>query len=167
MKESNGILKEIYENRIISTECQSLEINGVITDTHLLEIQKIETLTFSDAWSLASLRSTELLAHGKIIVCQKSNEILAYLILYKMANTIEIARIAVKSEYRGMGIGKTLLNYVKSHIKDVACDEIILEVRESNKNAINFYKLQGFCSIGTRPNYYKQPVEDAIMFMLK
>ena len=33
--------------------------------------------------------------------------------------------------------------------------QVILEVRESNSAAQNFYKQCGFCEIGQRKNYYK------------
>ena len=45
--------------------------------------------------------------------------------------------------------------------------EIMLEVRESNEAAIFLYEKIGFQSITKRKKYYKHPVEDAIIMLLK
>ncbi len=38
-----------------------------------------------------------------------------------------------------------------------------LEVRESNRAAINLYLSMGFEIVGTRPEYYRDPAEAAIV----
>ena len=39
----------------------------------------------------------------------------------------------------------------------------LLEVRESNQAAIELYRSLGFVAVGTRRNYYSQPLEDALL----
>jgi len=40
---------------------------------------------------------------------------------------------------------------------------IFLEVRASNAAARRLYASRGFHEVGVRPNYYKRPVEDALV----
>ena len=41
------------------------------------------------------------------------------------------------------------------------CSFITLEVRESNSKAIKLYEKFGFEDVGTRKNYYNNPIENA------
>lgn len=84
--------------------------------------------------------------------------ILVYQYLY---DRIEIDYIIVDPEYRKCGIATSLLNFMENLYKGIK--NITLEVRESNKEAINFYKKNGFKKITKRKNYYKD--EDAILMI--
>lgn len=50
----------------------------------------------------------------------------------------------VSKEFRGKGIGRSLHNYVRSICKKKNISEIMLDVFKVNKNAIKFYKKEGF-----------------------
>jgi len=54
-----------------------------------------------------------------------------------------ISNIAVYPEYRGMGIGTYLINFLKNKIKDRNLN-LVLDVETENKRAINLYKRLGF-----------------------
>ena len=45
--------------------------------------------------------------------------------------------------------------------KDIHVKQINLEVRESNRQAINLYEQMGFKNIGIRKSFYEKPVENA------
>ena len=73
--------------------------------------------------------------------------VLSYLLIY---DRVEIEYIVVDNEYRKKGIGSKLLNSINlDGIKNIT-----LEVRDSNKEAINFYKKNGFNIVTVRKNYY-------------
>jgi ribosomal-protein-alanine N-acetyltransferase len=42
---------------------------------------------------------------------------------------------------------------------------LTLEVRESNERARKFYYRNGFIDVAIRKNYYRNPVEDAIVML--
>ena len=58
---------------------------------------------------------------------------------------------------QGQKIGTALFDFLP------ADKEIFLEVRESNKPALLFYKKEKFEAIARRKAYYHAPVEDAIV----
>jgi ribosomal-protein-alanine N-acetyltransferase len=71
----------------------------------------------------------------------------------------EILNVAVDPTQRRKGIGRALVQ-----------DELargpgrwFLEVRASNKAAIRMYKTAGFEPCGSRPGYYQEPAEEAIV----
>ena len=69
----------------------------------------------------------------------------------------EILQIAVLPSYQGQKIATGLFDFLP------ADKEIFLEVRESNKPALLFYKKEKFEEIARRKAYYHAPVEDAIV----
>lgn len=86
--------------------------------------------------------------------------ILVYQYLY---DRIEIDYIIVDNKYRKMGIATRLLHFLENDYKNI--DNITLEVRESNIEAINFYSKNGFKEVTKRKNYYKD--EDGILMIKK
>ena len=84
--------------------------------------------------------------------------ILVYQHLY---DRIEIDYIIVDENYRKLGIASKLFDYMLNKHKDIK--NITLEVRESKKEAINFYKKTGFNEVTKRKNYYKD--EDGILMI--
>ena len=83
--------------------------------------------------------------------------VLVYQYIY---NRAEIDYIIVDNNYRKLGIATKLLKYLEDSHK---LDNITLEVRESNKEAIKFYLKNGFKEVTRRKNYYKD--EDGILMI--
>jgi ribosomal-protein-alanine N-acetyltransferase len=73
--------------------------------------------------------------------------------------------ICVHPAARRYGYGRRLLNalVVKAHEAQVG--QAFLEVRPSNKPALNLYRSAGFVEIGVRPAYYQAAFgrEDALL----
>lgn len=69
----------------------------------------------------------------------------------------EVLQIAVLPSYQGQKIATALFDFLPAN------KEIFLEVRESNKPALLFYKKEKFEEIARRKAYYHAPVEDAII----
>ena len=88
------------------------------------------------------------------------NKVCGYLMVLDSIDVYEILSIATIKEYRSKGIAQELLDKIKTK-------DIFLEVRESNKVAINFYKKNNFKEISIRKNYYSEPNENAIIMKLE
>ena len=84
--------------------------------------------------------------------------ILVYQYLY---DRVEIDYIIVNSNYRKQKIATKLLQFLENSYKNI--NNITLEVRESNKIAIEFYLKNGFKEVTKRKNYYKD--EDGILMI--
>lgn len=74
----------------------------------------------------------------------------------------EILNITVSSKSRNKKIGRGLLLQLLNNI-DSQISKIWLEVREGNHAAIGFYLGQGFKVVGNRKNFYRDPVENALL----
>lgn len=126
-------------------------------------IAEMEHQTFSDAWSEKAILDTLRNPKTICLVAEKIGKIVGYCIVYTADDEADIARIAVLKESRRFGIASELI-----HALDVICWEnqiqiIMLDVRVSNDGARAFYEKHGFTQDGIRENYYKSPIEDAIL----
>ena len=126
-------------------------------------IAEMEHQTFSDAWSEKAILDTLRNPKTICLVAEKIGKIVGYCIVYTADDEADIARIAVLKESRRFGIASELI-----HALDVICWEnqiqiIMLDVRVSNDGARAFYEKHGFTQDGIRENYYKNPMEDAIL----
>lgn len=85
------------------------------------------------------------------------SQLVGFLVWQETDFEAEILQIAVLPSYQGRKIATALFDFLP------ADKEIFLEVRESNKPALLFYKKEKFEEIARRKAYYHAPVEDAIV----
>jgi [ribosomal protein S18]-alanine N-acetyltransferase len=75
----------------------------------------------------------------------------------------ELEFVFVATQARGQGIGRTLVRTVLEWAADRGAEEIRLELRASNIRALRLYQRCGFTMAGSRPGYYLDPPEDAVL----
>ena len=76
----------------------------------------------------------------------------------------DVLTVGVDPAYRRQGIGAALLDALVQEFKDRGGRELFLEVRAGNVPARALYEQKGFVAISQRKNYYRAPVEDAIIY---
>ena len=93
------------------------------------------------------------------------DKIVAYVFMMVVLDEATVLNITVDPEHQGKGLGRKLLQYVKTELSKKGIVSIFLEVRESNRNALALYESEGFHEIDLRKNYYptKNGREDAII----
>jgi ribosomal-protein-alanine N-acetyltransferase len=96
-----------------------------------------------------------------------SAEVAGFLIAGLLPPQAELETIAVAAEGQRRGLGKILFASLLEELKLAEIREIILEVRDSNEQALGFYQAQGFVEAGRRPRYYADPIEDAVLLALR
>ena len=79
----------------------------------------------------------------------------------------EIFNIGILPEMRRRGLGNALLAEFLEVCRNCRASEVWLEARASNHEAVSFYRVNGFETNGTRPNFYQNPSEDAQLMTLK
>lgn len=107
----------------------------------------------------ASLSVTGMVAW----VAEFEGAIAGFLVARRIATEIEILNLAVRPDTRRRGIGHALMQFAFEWGKQFDAKSTFLEVRASNRDALQFYKRHGFEETGRRPLYYSNPVEDALV----
>ena len=90
-------------------------------------------------------------------LAEDGSQLVGFLVWQETDFEAEVLQIAVLPSYQGRKIATSLFDFLP------ADKEIFLEVRESNKPALLFYKKEKFEEIARRKAYYHAPVEDAIV----
>lgn len=99
----------------------------------------------------------------KYVGYRQNNKIISFLCYSLIYDRIEIEYIYTDKQFRKNGLASILLNHLIELGLKNNCENITLEVRESNKTAINFYVKHGFKKLSIRKNYYKN--EDGILMI--
>lgn len=88
-------------------------------------------------------------------VALSERKIIGFLEFAVLFQTAEIFMIAVHRDFQGMGVGKKLMEFCLSKLKEKDIKEVYLDVSVKNSRAINFYRSYGFYVVYTRKEYYK------------
>ncbi|HZM28381.1 MAG TPA: ribosomal protein S18-alanine N-acetyltransferase [Gemmatimonadales bacterium] len=123
----------------------------------------IERRCFGDPWSEASFRDALRASWSFGLVAEHADGIVGYLIAREAAGTGEILNLAVDQPWRRQGIAWALLDAGLVALQRRGTEEVYLEVRVSNDAARLLYHRAGFSPVGRRREYYRSPVEDALV----
>lgn len=139
-------------------------------EEQLLDIVSLGEKIFQNSWNEQMIATSMYGTYDTVLTAvdaSKDNVLVGYCIFTAPCEDCELLRIAVDEKYRHKGIGSMLIDaMIKRCIKNKG-ENIFLEVRESNKPAISLYESVGFDEISRRKDYYKDPVEDAVIMELK
>ena len=128
------------------------------------KVAELEREIFPDAWSEKEVESTVSQKHAFCAIAKEKEKIVGYFLCYFVLDEWEIARIAVSPDDRRKGIGQKLFDFMMDVCKEKGMARLLLDVREFNLPAINFYKKNGFVIDGIRKNFYGGPQpENAIL----
>ncbi|NQI73010.1 ribosomal protein S18-alanine N-acetyltransferase [Streptococcus suis] len=109
-------------------------------------------------WTLEQIASSMASQDEDYYLAYEGQELVGFLAVQTVLDEMEILQIAVRADFQRMGIASLLMAAVMDWDGD-----IFLEVRESNSAAQALYTRQHFTKIGKRKDYYRHPVEDAVM----
>lgn len=138
-----------------------------ITDEDVERVYELEKEIFPDPWGMIGISESLRQDHTELLGAWHEDRLLGYVIAYFSIYEGEIARIAVAKDYRRKGIAGRLLAELEQICRKREAESILLDVRESNQDAIEFYKSHGFTVDGIRRNFYTKPAEDAILMSRK
>lgn len=129
---------------------------------YLDDVANIERICFAHPWSKQDLKNQLDLNTSHFLVAVEDGRAVGYMGLQVFSGEGYVTNVAVLPQYRQRGIAKALID--KALQNDMCF--ITLEVRESNTPAIRLYEKAGFKNVGTRPNFYTDPVENAIIMTM-
>ena len=95
------------------------------------------------------------------LVAREQERVVGYIGSQSVMGESDMMNVAVDPDFRRAGIGQMLISRLIEDLKDSGNHCLSLEVRASNAPAIALYHKLGFAQVGRRPNYYRNPKEDA------
>lgn len=126
----------------------------------------IECEAFTTPWQPATFEG--LLDRDGIellVMTEEGGGVIGYAVLWCILDQGELANLALSTHRRGTGLGRHLLRKVMDVAQGRGVEKLFLEVRASNRPAIELYRRFGFTDVGLRRDYYERPSEDARVMM--
>jgi ribosomal-protein-alanine N-acetyltransferase len=135
------------------------------TEGDLAQVTKIEKSSFADPWTEESFRRLLGVAPAIFLVAlfPPDEAVAGYVVAFSLAEDGELLNVAVDPKFRGKGLAGQMVDAVLIELGARGVRAAFLEVRESNSAARALYESRGFIEIGRRSNYYRRPVEDALV----
>lgn len=135
----------------------------LMNESHVGQIAELEKICFSDPWSERSIRLELTNPLSLWIVALENDTVAGYIGSQTVLGEADMMNLAVHTEYRRAGVGCQLVQELVRRLKEQGSHILTLEVRASNAPAIALYDQLGFVQVGRRPNYYRNPKEDALI----
>lgn len=134
------------------------------TEADIPEAARIEREVYTDPWTEAAFREALNLPHYLFLKAVEGDELAGYCGIQQSFEIADIAKVTVVPKMRGKGVGFRMLRELMEQGRRRGVERYTLEVRSSNARAIALYRKLGFEQEGVRKGFYRDPVEDALIF---
>lgn len=98
-----------------------------------------------------------------VLLAHRDGVIAGFAIMQFGDDLAHLFLLAVKPEYRRTGIGQSMMEWLEKSCRTAGIQQVRLEVRASNRGAMEFYRNLGYRIVGKVAGYYDQRESAAIM----
>lgn len=116
----------------------------------------------AERWS-AQLWLDELEAADRLVIVQRDRDLMAAATFALAFETVDLHRVLVRPSHRGLGLARQLVLAGAEWAADRGAEQMMLEVRHDNTEALGLYAGLGFTTIDTRRNYYGAGLDARVM----
>jgi [ribosomal protein S18]-alanine N-acetyltransferase len=138
-----------------------------ITAEDIPRVMELERSAHSHPWRQSSFEDC-LKGRQKCWLAESKGVLVGYVVVTHGGGDAELLNISVAPSFQRKGIGQCLLAHAVNCVKGKA-GMLFLEVRVSNRKAIELYSKEGFFEVGQRRNYYPtvNGYEDALLMAMQ
>ncbi|MEW6553323.1 MAG: ribosomal protein S18-alanine N-acetyltransferase [Actinomycetota bacterium] len=136
---------------------QRMDIND------LDEVMEIERKSFSSPWTRGMYLHELEKSEGCYMTARHDGILAAYGGTLLILDEAHVMTLAVRGDYRRRGLGARLFLEIIDASREMGARFFTLEVRKSNREAIDLYARFGFQIMGERKNYYLDNMENALI----
>lgn len=126
-------------------------------------IVELEKEIFSDPWPRAMFEDYIGWSEAHFLVALDGSRIVGYAVVEITPGCGHLTNIAVEPDCRRKSVANRLLDRIFQIVSSSGCETVHLEVRPSSSEALELYRRWGFRELYRKPNYYRRPVEEAII----
>lgn len=134
--------------------------------TYIDQLMETENADFPQPWSKEAYITDTKSQMGNLLALVRGETLLAYGDFWQICDSSDVNNLAVCKNFRGQGLGTSLMEELIAHSKNLGASQITLEVRPSNIAAVHLYEKLGFQNQGRRKAYYQDNNEDALIMTL-
>ena len=136
-----------------------------------MEVRDVSAVVTLEASCLSSwtLRQVEAELGRKtgiaLVAISLSGEVQGWCCGLLVGPDAELLKVAVSPQWQRQGVAGALLHELCRQLVARNGEKIFLEVRSQNIPALQLYAKLGWTEVGCRKHYYKEPADDALIFV--
>ena len=130
-------------------------------------VMAIEPTIYSHPWTRGNF--TDSLKSGYLcLVYESGGEMIGYAVMMMVLDEAHLLNVSIAKLQQGQGLGRKLLEDLVAVAQREKASTMFLEVRLSNKAAMDLYESMGFNEFSLRKGYYpaENGREDAVLMGL-
>ncbi len=131
------------------------------------DVYRIESNSFEFPWSdddfLEHLRQRNCIG----MVAEYRHTIIGYMVYELHRSRLNIVRFAVHPEFRRQRVGWAMIERLRDKLIQQDRHELLVEVRERNLDAQQFFRSQGFKAVSILREHYEDTDEDCYVMQYK
>jgi ribosomal-protein-alanine N-acetyltransferase len=127
-------------------------------------IRAIERESFSDPWSESDFYQFFNYRSTFVAVVEVSREIAGYVAGEMLGDEVRVVGLAIHPAFRGQGLGRVLVERMKSDCEKYKRKRVVLEVPERNLAAQKFFRACGLVAYAVLRGFDQETGEDAFAF---
>lgn len=136
----------------------------IMEEVDLDQVLWIETSSNITPWKANNFLDCIAAQYWNYVFVEKDTResILGHCVVMPGFEEAHLLNITIHPKFRRKGIAKSALEALQKSCLERKFQRILLEVRESNFEAIRLYHSLGFEQIGVRKGYYPMPTEEKL-----
>jgi ribosomal-protein-alanine N-acetyltransferase len=140
-------------------------VERLTDDADLDLVATLEARCFTNPWSRDMLaRQLQESGTTRVYLLRLPEvRVAGFCACWLLVDELHINTVVMDFPFRRQGLGHLLMRHVLEDAAKAGAGRATLEVRESNVAARRLYENLGFSVTATRPKYYSQPDEDALI----
>jgi len=137
----------------------------------LAALAALESACFTHPWTEAQIAEEMAVASpGGVFVLEGppgtgAAGICAYCAFRVVLDEMHVMNVAVAPRARRRGLARRLVGFAVRRAAKAGARRALLELRVGNREALALYESLGFRLLSRRREYYRQPVEDALVLV--
>jgi ribosomal-protein-alanine N-acetyltransferase len=124
---------------------------------------EIEQSSFSTPWTWGELEEELDKPTARVWVAAEEDRVVGFGIQWFIAGESQLANIAFRSDCRGRGLGRKMMEHLLEEAQREGMEKMTLEVRVDNLSALELYRRLGFVETSRRARFYEDQADAVLM----
>ena len=125
-----------------------------MSEKHISSVMEIERRAYEFPWSETVMRDCLKASYSCWVAIDTDGAVAGYAIMSMAVDEAHVLNLCVDPAYQRHGLGWMMLHHLRTLARAANATLLLLEVRKSNRGAIELYEKYGFKRLGMRKNYY-------------
>jgi len=138
-----------------------------MTERDMPEVLAIEDEDFEFPWTeedfIRCLKQQSIIG----MVAQYDDRVVGFMVYELHRNRIHVLNFAVAAECQRCGVGSQMVSKLTAKLSSQRRNRLVVDVRETNLAAQQFFRENGFRAISVLREHYKETAEDAYVMQFR